>query len=80
MTFVGHIHAIFDIPNFPQSPDIGQKSVEGIYNFWISGQTLINKNCHNFGTSDGIDTKLEPVTTFHKRKKATPKKFDGDVM
>ena len=24
--------------------------------------------------------KLEPVTTPHKRKKATPKKFDGDVM
>ena len=32
------IHAKFGIPNWPQSPDIGQNSDRGICNFSISGQ------------------------------------------
>ena len=41
-TFV--ICAKFGIPNLPQSPDIGENSDEGISDFRISGQSLINKN------------------------------------
>ena len=33
----------FDIPNTPQSPDIGQNSDRGISDFRISGQSLLKK-------------------------------------
>ena len=54
--------AKFGSPNLPQSPDIGQNSDVGIYNFRISGQFLIKKKCHNSKTSNDIDIKLRPVT------------------
>ena len=73
----------------PQSPDIGQNSDRGISNFRISGQSFIKENCHNSGTSDDINMKLEPPTKHDKRNKATSKnkknnkikkKFDDDVI
>ena len=39
--------AKFDIPNFPQSQDIGQNSDGGIYDFQISSQSL-NKEKKNY--------------------------------
>ena len=63
-----------------QSPDIGQDSDGGISDFWISGQSLINVNCHNSRTNDDIDMKLGPVTKLNKRNKTMSKKFDDDVM
>ena len=42
--------------------------------FWISGQSLIKRNCHNSWTSDDIDIKLEPITKLDKRNKTTSKK------
>ena len=50
------------LPNLPKSPDIGQNSDESISHFWISGQFLINENCHNSRTSNDIDMKLGSVT------------------
>ena len=64
----------FGIRNSPQSPDIGQNSDRGISDFRISGQSVIKENCHNSGTSDDIDLKLD------KRNKTISKKFDGDVV
>ena len=54
-----------------QSPDFGQNSNEGISDFQISGQSLIEENCYNSRTSDDIDIKLGPVTDFDKRNSAT---------
>ena len=51
-----------------------------ISNFWISGQSFVNKNCHNSRTSHDIDIKLKPVTKIHKRNTKSSKKFNGDVM
>ena len=48
-TFV--ICAKFRISNLPQSPDVGENSGGGISDFWMSGQSLINKNCYNSRTS-----------------------------
>ena len=56
-----------------QSSDIGQNSDGGISDFRISGQSLINENCHNFRTSDDNDMKLGPATKLDKRKKTTSK-------
>ena len=42
--------AKFGIPNLPQSLDIRQNLDGDITNSWISGQSLKNKNCHNFKT------------------------------
>ena len=64
----------------PQSPDIRQKSDRGIFDFRISGQSLIKENCHNSRTSNDIDMKLGLVTKLDKRNKATSKKIDVDVM
>ena len=61
-----------------QSPDIRQKSDRGIFDFRISGQSLIKENCHNSRTSDDIDVKLGPVTKLDKRNKTTSK--DDDAM
>ena len=56
-----NIRAKFDIPNLPnlsQSPDIWQNS-DGIFSdFWISGQSPIKVNCHNFRTIDDTDINL----------------------
>ena len=64
----------------PQSPDIGQNSDGGIYNFLISGQSLIKEICHNSRTRDDIDMKLGPVTKLDKRYQTTSKNFDDDIM
>ena len=64
----------------PQFPDIGQNPDGGISDFWISGQSLIKENCHNFGTSDDIDMELGSVTKLDKRNKIPSKKIGDDVM
>ena len=78
--FIRNNRAKFGIPNFLQSPDIGQISEGGICDFRISGQSLKSKNCDNSKTRNDIDMKLEPVTIFDKRNATTSKKFDDDVM
>ena len=78
--FIRDIRAKFGIPDLPQSPDIGQKSEEGISDFRISGQSLIKENCHNSRTSDDIDMKCGPVTKLQKKNKTTSKKIDYHVM
>ena len=72
-----NIRAKFGVPDFPQSPDIGQNSDGGISNFQISRQSLIKENDHNSRTSDDIDIKLGQVTKFNKRqdKQSNVKKF-----
>ena len=69
--FIKNTRAKFAILNFPQSSDIGKNSDRDIFNFWISGQSFINKNCHNSRTSHDIDMKFRPVTKLDKRNKAT---------
>ena len=56
--FIRDVHVKFFIS---QSPDIEQNSDWCISDFPISGQSLIQGNCHNSTTSDDIDMKLEPV-------------------
>ena len=51
----------------------------GISDFRISGQSFINENCHNSGSSHDIDTKLGPVTELDKRNMANLEKFHEDV-
>ena len=70
-----HHLVTIDISNFPQSPDIGQNSNRGIFEFLTSGQSLIKVNCYNSRTSDNIDMKLGPVTKLKKRSKVTSKKL-----
>ena len=65
----------FDIPNLPQSPDIGQNSDGGISDFQISSQFL-KEYCFN---SNNIVMKLRPATKPDKWKKATSKKLDDDI-
>ena len=74
-----NICAKFCIHNLPQGLDIGQNSDGGISDFWISGHSLIKRNCHNSRTSDVIDMKLGSVTELDKRNKAVSK-FDNYVM
>ena len=57
----------------PQSPDIEQNSDRGIFNFWISGQSLTKVNCHNSRTSDDIEMKLVPVAKLEKTNKQRQK-------
>ena len=65
---------------FPQSPDIGKNSDRGISDFQTSDQSCIKGNCHNFRTSDDIDTRLGQVTNLDKKNKTTSKKFGNEVM
>ena len=55
----------------PQSSNIRQNLDGGISDFWISGQSLIKENSHNFRTGNDIDMKLRPVTKIDKRNKTT---------
>ena len=57
--FIRDIHAKFSTLNSPQSPDNGQILDEGISNFRISDQSLINENCRNSRTSNDIDVVLD---------------------
>ena len=54
------------------------KNQTDISDFRISGQSFINKNCHNSRTSDIIDMKLEPVTKLYKKNKIASKEIDDD--
>ena len=69
--FIRGIRANFGILNSPQYPYIGQSSEKGIFDFRISGQSLIKVNCQNSGTNDGIDKKLGTVTKLENRNKNT---------
>ena len=68
---IRNICAKFGIPNLPQSQDIGQNLDMGISNLWISGQSIINKNCHNSRIRNDIQMKLKLVTKLGKRNTAT---------
>ena len=63
-----------------QFPNIGQNSDWGIFSFWISGQSLINKSCHNSRAGNEIEMKLGLVTKLEKRNTAISKRFENDVM
>ena len=78
--FIRNVRAKFGIPYSPQSSDIGQNSDRGIFDFRISGQSLIQRNCHNSRTSDDVDMKLGSVTKRNKKNKTTSKIFGDDVM
>ena len=67
-------------PQLAPVSNLGQNSDGDISDFRISGQSIINENCHNSRTSDDIDMKLGPVAKLYKRNKTTSKKLDGDVM
>ena len=69
---ISDIFSKLGINNSPQSL--------GISDSWISGQSLMNKHCHNSRTSNNIDMKLGPVTKLDKRNTATSKKFDDVAM
>ena len=46
--------------------------MEGISDFWISGQSVINENSHNSRTSShNIDLKLGPAAKLDKRNPTT---------
>ena len=78
--FIRHILAKISISYSPQSPDIRQNSDGGIFDFRISGQSLIKENCHNSRTSNDTDMKLGPITKLDKRNRTTTKKFGNEVM
>ena len=46
----------------------------GFSDFWISGESFIKKNCHNFRTSNDIDMKLGLVTKLDKKSTNNIKK------
>ena len=77
ITFL-EIHVKFGFPNSPDSPDKWQNSDGGTSNFWISGQSLIKVNFHNFSASDDIEMKLGAVTKLDRRN--MPKNFSKNVM
>ena len=62
-----------------QSPNIGQNSDGGILDFWIPGQSFINENGHNSGTSHDVEMKLGPVTKIDK-KDDDDDDDDDDIM
>ena len=71
--------AKFCIP-CPSFQILGKTRGVKLSNFWISGQSLIKRKCHNSRTSDHTDMELGPVTKLDKRNKATSKNFKDDVM
>ena len=75
-----NICAKFGIPNLSQSPDIGQNSDGSIFNFWFSGQSLMNKNCQNSGVSHDIDMNVRPVPKIDSKNTETSKILDNDVI
>ena len=78
--FFRDVRAKFGIPYLLQSPDNRQNSCRVIYDFGISGQSLIKRNCHNYRTIDDIDIKFGPLTKLDKRNKTHSQKLDDDVM
>ena len=73
------IRAKFGITNLTQSLDIGQNSDGGISDLPISGQSLVNKLCHNSRTSHDTNMKLGTVIKLVKKNTARLKNFDDDV-
>ena len=73
--FVRNIRAEFGIPNLPQSSDFGKNSDGAIFDFQISGQSLLKENCHNSRSSDDIDIKLGPITKIDNKNKTTSTKL-----
>ena len=67
------IRTKFGIPNWFRSSDIGQNSDEGISDFRIFRQALINENCHNSRTSNDIDMKIGAITKIDKENTVTLK-------
>ena len=59
--------------NLLQSQDIRQNSDKGIFDFWLSGESLLKENWHNSRTSDDVDMKLDPVTKLDKETKSVKK-------
>ena len=67
--FIGNICTKFGIFKSLQCPDAGQNSDGCIFNFWISGQSLIKENWHSSRIKDDIYIKFGPVTKLDKRNK-----------
>ena len=53
---------------------------QGISDFQISGQSLIEENCDHSRTSDDMGMKLGPVTKLDKRNEKLSKKFDDNAI
>ena len=56
--FNKEIHTNSCITKSTQPPDSEQSLKRCNFDFWISGQSLINKNCHNSRTSHDTDMKI----------------------
>ena len=59
---------------------MGPNADIGISDLRVSGQSFINKSCHNSRNSHDIDMELGPTTKIGKSNTATSKKIDDDVM
>ena len=57
--------------------DVLGKTQPGIFPIWISGKSLINKNCHSFRISNDIDMNFGPVA---KLEHGDYQKFDDVVL
>ena len=57
-----------------------QNSDEVISDMWISGQSLIEKNCNNSKISDDFHMKLGLVIKLDNRNKTASNKFEDEVM
>ena len=78
--FVRDICIRFDVLNWAQYLDNGQNLDRGIFDFRISGQSLIKENCCNSKTSNNIDMKVRPVTKIDKKNMTVSKRIDDGVM
>ena len=76
--FIRDIHAKLGILNSPKSQDIGQNSGEGIFNFWISRQSLFRQKLSKLRTSSNskwnLDQKLD------RRNTARPRNFNDQSI
>ena len=61
----------------PQSLELGENEDGRIFDFQISGQSLIKANCSNSRNSDAVDLKLGPVTKMKRKTKHHQKYHDG---
>ena len=59
---------------------IGQNSGGGISISGFLVKSLLNKNCHNCRTSNGIGMTFGSVTILDQRNTTTSKKFDDDIV
>ena len=60
---------------YPKPTDIEQNLDGGIFNFHISGQSIIKRNCHNSRTNHDIDMTLGTITKLDKKNKTVVKKL-----